>query len=112
MSEPAEEAAPGEPEPAKPKQGKGSGCALGGIITVGSLFALPAVLAGLVTAIPSGAGRTITAVIVGVLPIALLVAAGVYWRKTPGFLLGIGLTIGITLALFTGCIALIAAVSA
>lgn len=46
-------------------------------------------------------------VIVGLLPIGLLVAAGIRWRRTPGFLLGIGLSFAIVVVVFTACTALL-----
>lgn len=112
MNEPPENVEPAPSEPPPPEPSRGAGCAYGGLATVVTLFILPVTITALVAAIPSGGARGIAAGIFGLVPIGLLVAAGIYWRKVPGFLLGIGLTIGITLVVFTGCVALIAALSA
>lgn len=111
MNDSPEEPGPSQPLPKEPEASRGSGCAYGGLATVGALFVLPIAIAALVAAVPSGSGRSIVGGILGILPIAILVAAGIYWRKIPGFLLGIGLTIGITLVLFTGCFALVVTLS-
>lgn len=92
-----------EEEPEEPKISKGLGCFYGGLAVVGSFIGgsiLGGLLIGVLGDIGSGPGA-----IVGFLPLGLLIAAGIYWRKIPGFLLGIGLTIGISLALVTACVA-------
>jgi hypothetical protein len=112
MTEPPEGVEPPPSEPRPPEASTGQGCIYGGLATVVTLVILPIVITALVAAIPSGQGRNIGAGIFGLVPIGLLVAAGIYWRKIPGFLLGIGLSISIALVIFTGCIALIASLSA
>lgn len=93
-------------EPNKQQTSKGLGAFYGALATVGSFVGgsiVGVVLLVIVTSFIEGAGNakladSISAVggIVVLLPVAvLLTAAGWYWRKTPGFLLGIGLTIGL-----------------
>ncbi len=95
----------GDPHGApEPQSKKGRGCFYGGLATVG-IFVGSTVVAGVLLASLGDSSGALGG-IVGLLPIALLVAAGIYWRKTPGFLLGIGLTIGISLAVGTACVAL------
>ncbi len=85
-----------EPQPSK----KGQGCFYGGLATVG------AVVAGVaVGGIIAGAIGPWGVALAPILAIALLVGAGIYWRETSGFVLGIGLTIGISLAIGTACTA-------
>lgn len=102
---------PSDQTPQPTETGKGLGCFFGGLATVGALIGGSIVAGGSAFAIPleSGVGTAIVGFVLVLLPIGLVVAAGVYWRKMPGFLLGIGLTIGISLALFTGCVAIISA---
>ena len=85
-------------EPQEAEQHKGRGCYLGGLATVGALIG-GAILGGIIAGVAGAAG----AAAVPVLAIALMVGAGFHWRETPGFLLGIGLTIGISLAIGTAC---------
>lgn len=106
---------PDDPHAAEPPPKKGKGCFYGGLATVGA-FIGGNIIAGLIIAglavvfteegsldeIGSSIG-----LLVSIIPLGLLIAAGFYWRKTPGFLLGIGLTIAISAAVLTGCFALI-----
>jgi hypothetical protein len=97
------------PQPDEPA--KVRGCFVGGLATVGALIGGSIVAGALAFAIPldSGVGAAIVGFVLVLLPVGLVVAAGVFWRKMPGFLLGIGLTIGISLVLITGCVAIISA---
>jgi hypothetical protein len=103
------------PEP-QPK--KGRGCLYGGLATVGAVIGgliLGGIALAVITSFIEAAGSSGLAddisgfgsVLVVLLPIGLLVGAGIIWRKTPGFLLGIGLTIGISLAVGTACATLL-----
>lgn len=98
------------PQPRDERQSTGAGCVLGGLATFVAL-AGGSIMAGLVAANVmepvDDPGQWVVLALVGLVPLGLLVAAAVYWRKTPGFLLGIGLTVGIGLALFTGCVAIL-----
>lgn len=85
-----------EPQPSK----KGRGCFYGGLATVGAVVA-GVVVGGIIAAAVGAAGVLLTPI----LAIALMIGAGIYWRETPGFALGIGLTIGISLAIGTACTA-------
>ncbi len=85
-----------EPEPSK----KGRGCFYGGLATVGAVLA--GVVGGGIIAAAIGA---VGVALAPILAIALMIGAGIYWRETPGFVLGIGLTIGISLAIGTACTA-------
>ncbi len=91
----------GDPHAApEPQSKKGRGCFYGGLATVG------AVLAGIVVGgIIAGVIGAVGVALAPILAIALLIGAGIYWRETPGFVLGIGLTIGISLAIGTACTA-------
>ena len=93
-------------EPHKQQTSKGRGAFYGALATVGSSIGgsiVGVVLLVIVTSLIEGAGNAtladdISALggVVVLLPVAvLLTTAGWYWRKTPGFLLGIGLTIGL-----------------
>lgn len=95
------------PPPPPPVEGpsKGAGCAFGGLAVVGSVVG-GGILGGILVSILSDQSGLLAAVI-GLLPLGLLIAAGVRWRKVPGFLLGIGLTLAISVALFTACFAAI-----
>lgn len=44
---------------------------------------------------------------VGLIAVALLVAAALVWRKMPGFLLGIAWAIGVSAIVFTACTAIL-----
>ena len=91
-------------EPEEPKASKGLGCFYGGLAVIGT-FIGGNILVGLLFAGLGDMGGA--SAILGLIPLGLLIAAGVYWRKIPGFLLGIGLTIGISLALVTACVAVV-----
>jgi len=88
-----------------PIQHKGRGCFLGGLATAAAFIV--SVVVGVFAQSEVFACEfecySAFAVIAPLLLIALLVGAGLLWRKTPGFLLGIGVTVAITLALVTGC---------
>jgi hypothetical protein len=92
---------PEDPHAAEPEPKKGKGCFLGGLATVGAVFA-GLVIGGIVT----GALGAVGAVLAPILAIALLIFVGFKGRETPGFLLGMGLIIAISLAIGTGCTAL------
>ena len=92
----------GSQEPEEPKTSKGLGCFYGGLAFVGA-FIGGSILSSLLAVALGDIGGV--GAILGFIPLGLLIAAGVYWRKVPGFLLGIGLTIGISLALVTACVA-------
>ncbi len=110
-----DEPAPEDPSQAKPKEKKGKGCFLGGLATVGAWIG-GGFLAGIVLSVLAGVFEDdgsldtfgpILGVVAFLIPVGLIVAAGYYWRKTPGFLLGIGLTIALTFAIGTACAALL-----
>ena len=90
-----------EPEEEQ-KISKGLGCFNGGLAVVGAFIGGNIFVGFLFAALGDIGG---VGAILGFIPLGLLIAAGVYWRKIPGFLLGIGLTIGISLALITACVA-------
>lgn len=95
-----EQPSPDDAHEAQPEPSKGKG------IGRGILTALGAVLGGfLLGAIVSAAlgGRGVLAVIIA--PLVLLVVAGLRWRDTPGFLLGMAITVGVSIAVATGCTA-------
>jgi hypothetical protein len=94
----------GSQEPEEPKTSKGLGCFYGGLAFVGALIGGSILSSLLVLALGDIGG---VGAILGFIPLGLLIAAGVYWRKVPGFLLGIGLTIGISLTLVTACVAFV-----
>jgi hypothetical protein len=84
---------------------------LGGLVVIGSA-ALGWVLSGvLVTIIPDTAEQWFF-VLASALSIGILVAAGMYLRRIPGFLLGIGLTIAVQILIFTGLAAIVFVVRA
>lgn len=60
---------------------------------------------GILSSMTSTSAGTVVGIISLLLPLGLLIAAIVRWRKVPGFMLGIGLTFAITAALFTACLA-------
>ena len=90
---------------------KGLGAFYGVLATIASFIVgsfVGVVLLVVVTSFIEGAGFSdladdISAIggVVLVLPIGLVVVAGVKWRKTPGFLIGMGITIAISLAVAT-----------
>ena len=90
---------------------KGLGAFYGALATIPSYIVgsfVGVVLLVVVTSFIEGAGFSdladdISAIggVVLVLPIGLVVVAGVKWRKTPGFLIGMGITIAISLAVAT-----------
>jgi hypothetical protein len=84
----------------EPSRGKGSGCFIGGLATVGSILA-GLLVGGIITGVLGAAGAVLTPIIA----IGLLIFVGFSKRETPGFLLGMGLTIAISLAIGTGCTA-------
>lgn len=96
----------GESQPSK-----GLGAMYGSFATIASLIVgsiVGVVLLAVVTAFIEGAGFSdladdISAIggVVLLLPAGLVVVAGVKWHKTPGFLLGMGTTIAISLAVAT-----------
>lgn len=85
-------------DPGAPSKGRGIG--------LGVLAALGAVLGGFilgaVIAVMTGGPGVLAVLIV---PIALLVVAGLRWREIPGFLLGIGIAVAVSLVVATGCTA-------
>jgi hypothetical protein len=89
-----------DPHAAEPAPKKGRGCFLAGLATVGSIFA-GILIGGFV----SGAFGAVGAVLTPIITIGLLIWVGVSQRDTPGFLLGMGLTFAISLALGTACTA-------
>ncbi len=101
----SEDLTPSSPPP-EPPQGKGRGCVLGGLAVIGS-GVVGWVLSGIVVAIIPDTAEQRFFVFASLFPIAVLIAAAIYWRKVPGFLLGIALTIAIQLTIFTGCAALV-----
>lgn len=94
------EETPEDQHEATPDPKKGKGCFLGGLATVGAVFG-----GLLIGGIVAGALGAVGAVLAPVLAVGLLIGAGFYGRETPGFLLGMGLTIAISLAIGTGCTA-------
>lgn len=94
-----------------PQPSKGLGAFYGGLATVASFIVgsfVGVVLLVVVTSFIEGAGFSdladdISAIggVVLLLPVGLVVVAGVKWRKTPGFLIGMGTTIAISLAVAT-----------
>ena len=79
---------------------KGSGCVLGGLATIGV-----GVLGGVIWIVAGGTG--VLAPIGWLLPIALLIGVAYYFRKMPGFLLGVGLTVAIQLVIGGACAAIL-----
>ena len=105
-----EDPTPLQPEPEEKQSGKGIGCLYGGFAVIGSAV-VGVILAGFLTAVIPDSMGVLVAVIVVVLPIVVLVAAGVRWKLVPGFLLGIGLTFAVSFTIFTACAALIVSVA-
>ena len=104
-----EDPTPVQPEPEKEQSGKGIGCLYGGFAVIGSAV-VGVILAGFLTAVLPDSMGGLAAVIVVALPIGVLVAAGIRWKRVPGFLLGIGLTFAVSFTIFTACAALIVSV--
>ncbi len=110
-----DEPGPEDPNQAEPAQHKGRGCFFGGLATVGAWigggFLVGIALSVLASVFEDEGSLDTIGPVLGVLalliPVGLIVAAGYYWRKTPGFLLGIGLTIALTFAIGTACAALL-----
>lgn len=96
---------PPPPPGSPPKPRKGLGCFYGGLAFTGSWILGGAVVSTLLNIMPWT--DSFIGTLLGLLPIALLVAAGIYWRKVPGFLLGIGLSFAIVVVVFTACTALL-----
>ena len=88
----------------EPSISKGLGCFYGGLAVVGILV-IGNVIIGLLFSTVGDLGAPLA--VIGLLPLAGLVGAGIYWRKVPGFLLGIGLTIAIGIALVGACTAVL-----
>lgn len=94
---------PEDAHPPEPGPSKGRGIGLGVAATLGAVI-VAVVIAGLLGAFTNFEGGVAIAYS-PLLVIALLVAAGIYWRKTPGFLLGMAITIGVGFVLGTACTA-------
>ena len=104
----AEERFPGD---RGPQPSKGLGAFYGALATIASFIVgsfVGVVLLVVVTSFIEGAGFSdladdISAIggVVLLLPAGLVIVAGVKWRKTPGFLLGMGIAIAISLAVAT-----------
>ena len=99
------------PEPAEPS--KWRGCLLGGLAFVVAIIAA-AVIGALVAfepSEPSPSGLKLRSGLWAFIPPLLLIglplAAAVYWRKIPGFVLGMGLTIALIIVVPTGCVFLL-----
>lgn len=97
-----------EPTP-EPKQHKGRGCFLGGLAVVAAVIVSVVVGAFAQTEVFACEFECYSAflLITPLLLIALLVGAGLLWRKTPGFLLGIGVTVALAVVVPTACTALL-----
>jgi hypothetical protein len=103
MTEPS----PLPPESEEPEQPrKGIGCLYGGLAFVGSWLA-GSLSAALLLGLSPTSTDDVLSVVVGLIPIGLLIAAGVRWHKIPGFLMGIGLTFALVIVIFTSCTALL-----
>lgn len=85
---------------------KGSGCAYGGLAVVASVMGGSLVGTILSSITPTSVGALVGLISL-LLPIGLLIAAVVRWRRMPGFILGIGLTFAISAALLTACFAVL-----
>ena len=103
--------------PQEPKQHKGRGCLLGGLAFVIAIIAA-AVIGALIAfepSDPSPTGLKLRGGVLAYVPPLLLIgfplAVGLYWRKIPGFVLGIGLTIALIIAVPSGCVFLLQASS-
>lgn len=87
------------PPPPPPPQGDGRGRGPGiaaGVVTTLALGVVAVLLAG-----------NVGDAAAGLIPVALLIAAGFIWRKVPGFVLGIVWTFGVAAILFTACTAIV-----
>jgi len=91
---------------AEPKPSKGKGCFIGGLVTIGALIAAT-VIGGIFATVIGPAALASTIVAIG-----LLIGAAFYWKEMPGFLLGMGLTIAISIAIGSACTALLLVVPA
>ena len=91
-------------QPEEPSISKGLGCFYGGLAVVGSAV-IGSVVGALLFTTLGDLGAPFA--VLNLLPLALLIGAGIYWRKIPGFLLGIGLTIAISIALAGACTAVL-----
>lgn len=87
--------------------GSGLGCFFGGLAVVASLLIGGVVSVVLVNVFAQTDLSAPIGWITSLVPVGLLVFAGIYWRKVPGFLLGIALSIGITVVVVTACTALL-----
>ena len=105
---------PPSPAPESPESHKWRGCLLGGLAFVASII-VAAVIGGLIafeTSDPSPTGLKRrgglwAAAIPPLLLIGLPLAVAVYWRKIPGFVLGMALTIALIIVVPTGCVFLL-----
>jgi hypothetical protein len=89
-------------EPAK--AGKGKGCVFGGLAVLAASLA-GIIASGIIAAlVPDSAAGLAGLAAFGVWA-GLLVWAGIHWKATPGFLLGIGLSFAIPIAILTACTA-------
>jgi MFS superfamily sulfate permease-like transporter len=93
------------PEP-KPIS-SGLGCFYGGVAVVASILISGLVSALLVNLFSQTDISAPIGFITSLLPLGLLIFAGIYWRRVPGFLLGIALTIGISIVVVGACTALL-----
>ena len=78
----------------------------GGLAVVVSVIG-GSLLGGALSSLTEGSG--LVGIVSLLLPLGLLIAAIVRWRKMPGFILGIGLTFAIVIVTFGACIAIITA---
>lgn len=93
--------------PERPPVSSGLGCFYGGLAVVGSML-IGGLVGGLLVNFIGGTDLYAPlGWITSFLPLGLLIFAGVYWRKIPGFLLGIALTIGISIVVVGACTALL-----
>jgi MFS superfamily sulfate permease-like transporter len=93
--------------PQRKRMSRGLGCFLGGVAVVGSAVSGAAFSALLFYLVGQTDLSAPVSTITSLIPLGLLVFAGVYWRKVPGFLLGIALTIGISIVIVGACTALL-----
>ena len=94
-----------EPSNDQASEGKGRGCVMGGLALIGASVASGLTTAAFLAVLPDAMEL---ANIVGLAVFAgLLVWAILSWKSMPGFVLGIGLTFGIIVVVFTACTALI-----
>ena len=105
-----EEPTPVKPQPEGRQVGKGAGCVYGGLAVIASAL-VGVILSGFMVAIIPDSMALLTSLILILLPIGVLVGVSIRWRKVPGLLLGVGLTIAISITVSTGCAALILSAS-